>query len=45
MQLEFVKEDHYVIVGYPGNNYVDHVAPQTSNAADITKEMISTIKE
>ena len=30
-QLQFVEEDHYAIVSYPRNVYVDHVAPQTSH--------------
>ena len=44
-QLEFIKEDHYIIASYPGNVYVDHVAPQTECSADITKELISVVKE
>ena len=44
-QLEFIKKDHYVIVSYSGNVYVDHVAPQTGRSADITKELISVIRE
>ena len=44
-QLEFMKKDHYVIVSYPGNIYVDHVAPQTGRSADITKELISVVRE
>ena len=43
-QLEYIKEDHYVIVSYPGNVYVDHVAFQTGRSADITKELISVVR-
>lgn len=39
------KEDHYVIVAYPGENYIDHVAPQTGQAKDIAAEMLSVINE
>ena len=42
-QLEFIKENHYV--SYPGNVYVDYVAPQTGRSADITKELISVVRE
>ena len=45
IQLEFIKEYHYVIVSYPGNVYMNHVAPQTERSADITKELISVIRE
>ena len=44
-KLEFIKEDYYVIVSYPGNVYVDHVAPQTRRSADITKELILVVRE
>ena len=44
-KLEFIKEDHYVIVSYPGNVYMHHVAPQTGRLADITKELISIVRE
>ena len=39
------KEDHYVIIGYPGQNYVDHVAPQTGKSKDIASEILSVIHE
>ena len=39
-QLEFVKEDHYVIVSHPENVYVDHVSSLTSCSSDIAKEWI-----
>ena len=44
-QLEFFKEDHYVIVSYPGNVYVDHVAPQTRRSADTIEALISVARE
>ena len=33
-QPEIVNEDHYVIVSYPGNTNVDHVASQTRRSVD-----------
>ena len=39
------KEEHYSIVSYPGNIYIDHVVPESSKAADITKELMSVIIE
>ena len=43
--LKFVKDDHYVIVSYPENVYVDHVAPQTGRLSDVAKELISVVRE
>jgi len=39
------KEDHYVIVAYPGESYIDHVAPKTGQAKDIAAEILSVINE
>ena len=39
------KEEHYSIVSYPGNIYIDHVVLESSKAADITKELMSVIIE
>ena len=44
-QLEFIKEDYYVIVSYPGNVCVDHIVPQTRRSADITKELILLLQK
>ena len=44
-QLELVKEDHCVIVSYPGNTYIDHIAPPSGRSANITKELISVVRE
>ena len=38
-----VKEEHYSIVSFPGNTYIDHVVPETSKAADVAKEIMSVI--
>ena len=37
------KEDHYVLVSYPGDNYVDHVAPNSHKAIDICDAIMSVI--
>jgi len=40
------KEDHhYVIVSYPGDHYVDHVAPKSGKSDDITTEILSVVHE
>ena len=39
------KEEHYSIVSYPGNIYIDHIVHESSKAADITKELMSVIIE
>lgn len=39
------KEDHYVIVSFPGEHYIDHVAPQSGKADDIAAEILSVIHE
>jgi hypothetical protein len=39
------KEDHYVVVAYPGELYVDHAAPQSGKASDIAAEILSVIRE
>ena len=39
------KQDHYVIVSFSGGHYVDHVAPQTGKAADVTAELLSVLHE
>lgn len=38
-----IKEEHYVIISFPNNNYIDHVVPQTSKAEDIANEILSVI--
>ena len=38
-----VKEEHYAIISYPENKYLDHVMPESSKANDITKEILSTV--
>ena len=37
------KEDHYVLISYPGDEYVDHVAPVSQKAIDICKAIMSVI--
>jgi hypothetical protein len=39
------KEDHYVVVAFPQEQYVDHVAPQSGKASDITAELISLLND
>ena len=39
------KEDHYIIVAYPEEEYVDHVAPQSGKATDIAAELQSVIHD
>ena len=38
-----IKEEHYVIVSFPNNNYIDHVVPETGKAADIANKILSVI--
>ena len=40
-----VKEEHYVLISYPENKYVDHVVPESSRAADVVTEIMSVIKQ
>lgn len=40
-----VKQEHYVVVSFPGNVYIDHAVPQTSKAADVAQEIFSIIKQ
>jgi len=44
-KLRREKQEHYVIVSYPGDIYIDHVVPQTSKAADVMREIASVINE
>lgn len=44
-RYEVRKQDHYVIASYPGNEYVDHIAPQNGKAQSIAKEILSVIQE
>ena len=37
------KEEHYVIVSFPQNKYVNHVTPQSSKAVDIAQEILLSI--
>ena len=39
-KLKHVKQEHYVVLSYPGNIYIDHVVPQTSKAADVARERL-----
>ena len=39
------KEDHYVIVTYPEEEYVEHVAPQSGRAQDIAIEIQAVIRD
>lgn len=38
-----IKEEPYVIVSFPNNNYIDHVVPETGKAADIANKILSVI--
>jgi hypothetical protein len=38
------KEDHYVVVAFPQQQYVDHVSPQSGTSSDISAELLSVIK-
>ena len=38
-----IKEEHYVIVSFPNNNYIDHVVPETAKAEDVANELLSVI--
>ena len=40
-----MKEEHYVIVSFPDNKYVDHVVPESSRATDVANEIMSVLKE
>jgi hypothetical protein len=40
-----MKEEHYAIISYPEERYVDHVMPESSKANDIAKEILSAITE
>jgi len=40
-----IKEEHYEIISYPEERYIDHVLPESSKAIDIAKEILSTITE
>jgi hypothetical protein len=43
LHRRILKEEHYVIVAFPGETYIDHVVPQSSKAVDIGKEIMSII--
>ena len=38
-----IKEEHYVIVSFPNNTYIDRVMPETGKAADVANEILSII--
>jgi hypothetical protein len=38
------REDHYVILSEPGNQYINHVTPNSSKAKDVAKEIIDTYR-
>ena len=40
-----IKEEHYAIISFPEEKYIDHVMPESSKANDIAKEILSTITE
>lgn len=40
-----LKEEHYAIISFPGNKYIDHVVPESSKSVDITREIMSVIIE
>ena len=40
-----MKEEHYVIVSFPDNKYVDHVVPESSRATNVANEIMSVLKE
>jgi hypothetical protein len=38
-----VKEDHYTIVAFPEEKYVDHITPESGKAQDVVKEILSVL--
>ena len=40
-----MKEEHYVIVSFPENKYVDHVVPKNNQVTDVANEIMSVLKE
>jgi hypothetical protein len=40
-----IKEEHYVILSFPNNYYIDHVVPETGKAVDVAKEILSVITD
>jgi len=38
-----INEEHYVIIAYPGETYIDHVTPVSCKAFDVATEIISII--
>lgn len=40
-----LKEEHYAILSFPGDQYVDHIIPQSSQAKDVAAEIMSVIND
>lgn len=40
-----INEEHYVMVGFPNQCYMDHVVPESKKAVDIAKEILSVITD
>lgn len=40
-----IKEEHYAIVSFPGDNYIDHVVPSSSKSEDVANEILSVIND
>lgn len=40
-----IKEEHYVLVSFPTGIYIDHVVPGSKKSADVSKEILSVIKD
>ena len=38
-----IKEEYYVIVSFPNNNYIDPVIPETGNVDDVANKILSII--
>ena len=39
-----IKEEHYVLVSFPSQSYVEHVVPGSGKANDISREILSVIR-
>lgn len=38
-------EEHYVVLSFPGTNYVDHVSPQSGSANHVAAELITVCND
>ena len=40
-----MKEEQYAIASFPNKKYIDHVVPESSEAADVANEIMSLLKD